>query len=91
MLEGAELSDITPQIVKGLRLPANSNGIAITAIKSNSKAQKEGFQVGDVIIQVENSPIGSIENLSRYLNNSSKGAKRVYINRYGTIGLLVVR
>jgi len=91
LLEGAELSDITPQIVKRLRLPANSNGIAITAIKSNSKAQKEGFQVGDVIIQVENSPIGSIEDLSRYLKNSSKGAKRVYINRYGAIGLLVVR
>ncbi len=90
LLEGAELANITPQTAKRLRLPI-TNGIAITAIKSNSKAQKEGFQVGDVIIQVENSPIGSIEDLSRYLNNSSKGAKRVYINRYGTIGLLVVR
>ncbi len=91
LLEGAELTDITPQIAKDLRLPINSDGIAIIAIESNSKAQKEGFQVGDVIIQVENSPIGSIEDFRRYLKDSSKGAKRVYINRYGMIILLVIR
>ena len=52
----------------------------ILDIESNSKAQKEGFQVGDVIIQVENLPIGSLEDLGRYLKNSSKDAKRVYVN-----------
>jgi serine protease Do len=91
IIEGAQLADITPQIAQDFRLTENSKGVAIIAINPNSQAEKEGFQVGDVIIQVENSPIGSIEHLHRYFENSSKGAKRVYINRRGMIILLVLR
>jgi serine protease Do len=56
-----------------------------------SKAEKVGFQAGDVIIQVEDDPIDSIHDLQEALKKYKKQPKRIYVNRYGTILMLVIK
>ncbi len=86
-LNGLKLSPITPQIRQKLGL-GNTRGVIVISIEPKSKAAQEGFQVGDVIIQIENQPISSINDVRKAF--SSNGKKKVYLNRQGVIGVLVV-
>jgi type II secretory pathway component PulC len=51
-------------------------------------AANAGFQKGDVIVQIENTPILSPSNAKKILSSSAK--KRVYVNRQGIIGIIVI-
>jgi len=90
ILKGAKLSSLTPEIKRELRLSRNASGVVIVDIVPSSKAHKDGFHVGDVIIQVEENTVTSMEDLQKALKINQKGAKRVYINRHGLILLLVI-
>jgi serine protease Do len=59
------------------------------SISGFGQAEKDGFQVGDVIIQIENHTITSVSDLKEALRKSKEGAKRVYVNRNGMILLLI--
>jgi len=71
------------------QIPLSVNGVLLSAVKPGSQAEKDGFQVGDVIIQIENHAITSITDLKEALRKSQAGAKRVYVNRNGMILLLI--
>ena len=73
------------------RIPANLEGVLIEDIKPLSKAEKVGFQAGDVIIQIEDKTISSISDLQNALKKYKKRPKRIYVNRYGTILMLVIK
>lgn len=87
-MQGATLSMLTPQLRSQLGLSADSSGVVVTQVEPNSQAQKDGFQAGDVIIQIENKTITSIKDLRQAL--APKKPKRVYLSRGGAIMLLVV-
>ena len=71
------------------RIPLSVDGVLLADVKPGSQAEKDGFQVGDVIIQVENHTITSVSDLKEALRKSKEGAKRVYVNRNGMILLLI--
>ncbi|HHO41912.1 MAG TPA: PDZ domain-containing protein, partial [Epsilonproteobacteria bacterium] len=88
ILQGATLSTLTPQLRNELRLRPDTKGVAVVQVKPNSQAQKDGLQAGDVIIQVENKSITSLQDLRQAL--APKKPKRVYLSRGGAIILIVV-
>ena len=90
LLEGVKLSKLGKDERERLGLSSDVEGLLVTEVAPSSKGEKEGFHVGDVIIQVENRAITSISDLQKALQTNPKGAKRVYINRYGLILLLVI-
>ena len=55
---GLTLQSITPQIVSGLNLPANSTGLVVMNVDANSEAA-ERFQRGDVIISVNRQAVSN--------------------------------
>ncbi len=90
MLEGLNLSTLDDKQRKSLGIPANVEGVLVTGVAPSSKAAKDGFHVGDVIIQIEDGTVTSIKDLQRVLHANPKDTKRVYINRFGLILLLVI-
>lgn len=86
-VKGLSLSVITPKIEEELGL-SSKKGAIITDVKPNSMAANAGFQKGDVIVQIENTPILSPSNAKKILSSSAK--KRVYVNRQGIIGIIVI-
>jgi serine protease Do len=86
-INGLKLSVITPEIRQKLGL-GNIGIVIIIDIELNSKAAQEGFQVGDVIIQIENKQISNIDEVRMALGASGK--KRIYLNRHGIIGMLII-
>jgi len=89
-IEGLSLAQITRENAQRFRIPSNIRGVLVTDVKPSSKAEKLGFQPGDVIVQVEGMEIETLEDLSAATNKYRKGAKRVFINRYGQTLMQIV-
>ncbi|AXK48189.1 serine protease [Aliarcobacter trophiarum LMG 25534] len=91
ILSGLKVSTITPETIKKYRLPLESMGILITDVEPKSKAEKIGFQAGDIIIQIEDVEIKNYSNIETALKRYNKEHKRVYINRYGQTIMFVIQ
>jgi serine protease Do len=90
-LGGLLLSEINANMIKRFRLSSNVSGVLITAVEPNSKAEKVGFQPGDVIIQIEEIEIKSFADMQQTIRKYNKQNKRIYVNRYGQTILLAIQ
>lgn len=90
IIEGLELKDIDKN--SRTRIPSNINGVLVAAVKENSKADNAGFEVGDIIIAVEQEEIKNLEQLSAVLKqNRSKSFTKIWVYRNNNAQLLVLR
>jgi len=91
VFEGLDLANITPILSKQYKLASGVSGVLIRAVKINSKAEKVGFQPGDVIIQIEDSEMKNVNDIQKVLELNKNQSKRIYINRYRQVLLLVMK
>ncbi|MEA1915289.1 MAG: Do family serine endopeptidase [Campylobacterota bacterium] len=91
ILKGLFVSDITAQNSSKYRIQSGIKGVLITDVEAGSKAEKVGFQAGDIIIQIENMEIENLQMISKALKKYKKQAKRIYVNRYGRILVSVIQ
>ncbi|RXK14945.1 serine protease [Malaciobacter mytili LMG 24559] len=90
-LGGLTLSELDNNIIAKYRIGRNISGVLITEVEPKSKAEKVGFQPGDVIIQIEDIEIKSFVNIQQAIRKYNNQHKRVYVNRYGQTILLVIK
>lgn len=90
-LGGLLLSEIDAKTIRQFRLSSNVKGVLIVNVEPNSKAEKVGFQPGDVIIQIEDIEIRSFADIQQAIRKYNKKDKRVYVNRYGQTILLAIK
>jgi serine protease Do len=90
-LEGLYLSQLTPQIRQEYQIPSNIDGVLIEDIVAQSPAHLNGFRPNDIIIQVENRSISTIQELKEAFELYKNRTKRIYVNRGGYIVLLVTK
>lgn len=91
ILGGLKISNINNEVIKKYRLPLDSFGVLITDVEPKSKAEKVGFQAGDLIVQIEDIEVKNFSNIERALGKYSNQYKRVYINRYGQTIMFVIQ
>ena len=90
-LGGLKLNVIDSEIQKRFRLSSDTTGILISDVEVKSKAEKAGFQAGDIIIQIEDIEIKSFANIETALKKHDNKFKRVYVNRYGQTILFIIQ
>jgi serine protease Do len=62
-----EVLDLTPQVARQLRIPANSRGAVVSAIRDRKgSATKAGLEVGDIIVQADQLRIATSNDLLNY-------------------------
>jgi len=88
-IEGLSLQNLAPETRKRMGVPEEIDGVMVTGVKPDSKADKAGFMPGDIIIQIEDTDIHDVDDV-RHALEKYKGRKRVYVNRHGMIRVLVV-
>jgi len=86
ILEGLAVSQMTDEIRKKQNIRSNVKGVIVMNIKEGSLADRLGFLVGDIIVQIENKAISSLEEAKAV---GSIGGKRVFVNRKGTIYMMI--
>jgi serine protease Do len=91
VLGGLKLSAINLEMQKQFRLQGDAKGILISDVEPKSKAEKAGFQAGDVIVQIEDIEIKNFTNIEQALRKYNNKHKRVYVNRYGQTILFVIQ
>jgi Do/DeqQ family serine protease len=64
-LLGAKVANLSPAVAEELRLDDNAEGVAVTDVESGSVAQSFGFQKGDIVINVNNAKIATMQDLLR--------------------------
>ena len=79
---GIELSPLTAQDARSLRLPPNTEGVLVSDVELGSAAQRAGVSRGDVILQVNRRPVTTPQEATRALAQVPSG---------GTAFLLVLR
>ena len=90
-LGGLKLSVIDSETQKQFRLPTDVAGILISDVELKSKAEKAGFQAGDIIVQIEDLEVKNFANVETVLKKYATKFKRVYVNRYGQTILFIIQ
>jgi serine protease Do len=90
-VEGLTLMEITDKVKQQFKLPRDLEGVLVSDVKEDSKAEKIGFKEGDIILQIEQKRIASLKEMSEALNSYKKMKKRVVINRQNTRVMLVLQ
>ncbi len=90
-IEGLSVSNLTSQIRAQYNIPSSLEGVIVLDVKPNSKADSYGFKRGDIIIQIQNKTIKSMEDLNKTLGENKNKTKIVYLNRGGYVTYLVIK
>jgi serine protease Do len=71
---GITLGALTPDVMRRLRVPADTDGVLVTDVEQGSPAFRQGISRGDVILQVNRRPVGTPQDASRLLNQVASGS-----------------
>ncbi|WP_321779593.1 trypsin-like peptidase domain-containing protein [Sulfurimonas sp.] len=87
--KGVTVISMSSQLQKLLKINANiDGGVLIKEVKEGSQAQKIGLMRDDIIVQIENNEIKTIDDFKSA--TSSNERKRIYIFRRGSIFAIVL-
>ncbi len=72
---GADTQVMAPDVAEQLGLPANTKGLIVSDITTDSPAAKAGLRVSDVILAIDDKPVSSKEELRLAVAEQPPGAK----------------
>jgi serine protease Do len=67
---GLGLQTLTPEIAGSLGLPGGTKGAVITEVAPGSPAEKAGLKEGEVIVEVDRHPVGSVDEAAAALRTA---------------------
>ena len=83
---GIKLVNLTNEIRIRQNIPENIYGLLVLKIEQNSEAERKGIRPGDIIQEINQTPVNKISEIKDVINNSTnKKGVLLLINRQGTI------
>lgn len=80
LIKGVQLATLDTTLLKKFNIPEAIQGVVVTSVKEDN--EQSIFAVGDVIYQIEQTPINNLSDLTQALE-MYKGDKRIFIYRRG--------
>jgi serine protease Do len=72
-LSGASVSGLSPALAEDLGIPYEEGGVVLYHIRNGSLARLNGLLPGDIIVEINNHKIRSVDELLRNLSRTRKG------------------
>lgn len=91
LFEGLSLENLNDQYRYRLHLPEDVEGALVTGVTQDSEAAEQGLRPGDVIVQVEKTPVDSLDALAKALKGKHGTYKRVYVYRDGNVFVVALK
>ncbi|HOI16050.1 MAG TPA: DegQ family serine endoprotease [Geobacteraceae bacterium] len=85
---GLVVTDLTKDIAARLRIQETS-GVVVTEVKPGSAAEEAGISVGDIIRQINTTPVKNTREYSKLVSSLKKGATVPFLVRRGDSSLFV--
>jgi serine protease Do len=76
---GMAFEDLTPAIARRLGVPSGVQGAVVSDLDAGGPAMRAGMQPGDVIVQVNRSPVTSAAEAGRMLNKVPSGGRAYFL------------
>jgi serine protease Do len=70
---GLEISPLTPEIGRRLRVPEGEGGAVVTGVQRNSAAAQAGIIPQDVVLEINQQPVASMNDVRRELQKIQSG------------------
>ena len=70
-LAGLQIANINPALSEERDLPPGKKGVIVLDVAANSDARRAGFRIGDIILQINASPIERVQDVLRLVRNAS--------------------
>ncbi len=80
---GATVAALSPETRQSLGIEELVDGTVVTSLKSGGAASEAGLRVGDVIVQVGDTPVRSAQELDTALAQAKKDTALLLVNRRG--------
>jgi len=87
---GVDVDTLTSDIAGQLGLPAETHGVVVTQVDPSSAAAETGLQRGDVIQEVNRTPVASVDQYTRAVKAANGQQLLLLINRAGTTHYVVI-
>jgi serine protease Do len=81
-LDGVSVEDVTPQVARQLGVPANTQGVVVSAIDPASPIAASGLRRGDIIQEVNRKPVKSSDEFAKAIEKAGKEPV-LLVNRRG--------
>ena len=80
---GIRVKQLTPQIAERFNL-AQNEGVIISDLQQGSAASNAGLKIGDIILEIDKSPIKTLTNYSDALKDIKPGDTALFLVKRGT-------
>ena len=68
---GLQIANINPALSEERDLPPGKKGVIVLDVAANSEARRAGFRIGDIVLQINESPIERVQDVLRLARNAS--------------------
>ncbi len=75
---GLTVQDLSPQVMRQLDLPNDTKGVVVTEVSKVSEAYEKQISEGDIILEVNRTPIGNVADYRREIRKVKTGGLVVF-------------
>jgi serine protease Do len=72
-LLGLRVQDLTPEMAQRARVDPGTKGVVVTAVAQDSPASQAGIDPGDVVLEINRQPVGSVAEYKKAVSKLKKG------------------
>ena len=87
---GLRLVALAPEAAHRLGYDEDENGVLVAAVKSGSRADRAGMQRGDLIKEVNRTPVGSLEDFYAQVGRTDKSDAIRLLIRRAKVGFVAI-
>ncbi|MBM4442066.1 MAG: Do family serine endopeptidase [Candidatus Rokubacteria bacterium] len=87
---GLAVTEATPEVARRLGVAPGTRGVVVADVTPGSRAAQAGIRPGDVILEVNRQPVGSVEELTRAFLQAKDGDLVVLVNRRGAVAYIPI-
>ncbi|MZG52893.1 MAG: DegQ family serine endoprotease [Nitrospinae bacterium] len=88
---GMQVQDITPELAQSLELE-DDQGVLVSDVTAGNFADESGIRRGDVISEMNRTPVGNVQDYQRLLKSAKKGSSILFlVKRRGTTIYIAVK
>lgn len=89
-IDGLSVGELTQNVRRRYQIPNDTQGVIVLEVKRDSLAQRAGFEVGDIISQIEDSTIKRLNDFTAAIAKHKNKNKRILIySRNGTKTIII--
>jgi Do/DeqQ family serine protease len=78
-LLGAKVANLSPALADELRMDPSAEGVVIIEVPAGSRAEVNGFQRGDVLVNINNEQIGKTRDLDRVIQAGGRAWRFILV------------